>query len=637
MRNKIFLFIFLFNGLCAQISLDKIEDLSNLSNNELNEIRKSLSKKPISDSDKLEIEKNKPLSTVKISSSKTNTENNYFGYNYFNRDIVFFDNISTPMDYKLGPGDEITLSIWGETNLREKFIINKDGSIFYDKIGFVNISNKNLDQAESLLLEEFSKIYSTLSNKNNSTYLKVELNNLKSINIFFTGQINNPGVHLIHPFSDILLAITQAGGINKSGSLREISVIRDNKILTVIDLYSFFNAGVNPSFNLKLIDGDVIHIPPVKTRVKIGGEIFRPGFYEVLKDETLSDLISHSLGLTSTASSIITADRIAPVGERESNDFAKSSIKFNYSDSSKIQLKNGDNFFINKIGEVNTKVQVLGRVKNPGLYPAFNTNLKDILDIAGGFDDPYFRKTIRDEIIISRKDENQYYNLEFKVLYENAADFKLEIDDKIFVYENKNFKNDFTYRVEGEVLKPGTFIYKKDITVAKAIELAGGLSQMSSFNNIVLSEEFTSIDENGDRINKLLSVGNVKPEFKISPNSVIKAVPLETTVSVVGNIYNPGLISYKDRLTVSKAITLAGGYKPFSIKKRVYVKRVNGEIKKVSLMKGRFLYLQAGDEIIVPEKPNQEPFDVTRFISDLSVTIANIAAIFLVIENTSNN
>ena len=107
--------------------------------------------------------------------------------------------------------------------------------------------------------------------------------------------------------------------------------------------------------------------------------------------------------------------------------------------------------------------------------------------------------------------------MEFKVLYENAADFKLEIDDKIFVYENKNFKNDFTYRVEGEVLKPGTFIYKKDITVAKAIELAGGLSQMSSFNNIVLSEEFTSIDENGDRINKLLSVGNVKPEFKISP------------------------------------------------------------------------------------------------------------------------
>ena len=110
MRNKIFLFIFLFNGLYAQISLDKIEDLSNLSNNELNEIRKSLSKKPISDSDKLEIEKNKPLSTVKISSSKTNTKNNYFGYNYFNRDIVFFDNISTPMDYKLGPGDEITLS-----------------------------------------------------------------------------------------------------------------------------------------------------------------------------------------------------------------------------------------------------------------------------------------------------------------------------------------------------------------------------------------------------------------------------------------------------------------------------------------------------------------------------------------------
>ena len=113
----------------------------------------------------------------------------YFGYNYFRRDINFFDNIPTPFEYKLGPGDEIILSLWGETNLREKFIINKDGLIYYSNVGFINLSNKNLKEAEALLIEELSSIYSTLKDKNNSTELMIELGQLKSVNVYFSGHV----------------------------------------------------------------------------------------------------------------------------------------------------------------------------------------------------------------------------------------------------------------------------------------------------------------------------------------------------------------------------------------------------------------------------------------------------------------
>ena len=96
----------------------------------------------------------------------------------YKRDINFFDNIPTPSNFKLGPGDEIILSLWGETNSRENFIINKEGLIYYQNIGFINLSNKTIEQAELLLTNELSAIYSTLKEKNNSTNLKIELGKL---------------------------------------------------------------------------------------------------------------------------------------------------------------------------------------------------------------------------------------------------------------------------------------------------------------------------------------------------------------------------------------------------------------------------------------------------------------------------
>ena len=294
--------------------------------------------------------------------------------------------------------------------------------IYYENIGFINLSNKTLESAEILLKEELSRIYSTLKDKNNPTTLMLELGQLKSINIYFSGHIENPGINLVHPFSDIFSAIVQAGGVNSNGSLRAVQLIRNNQIITTVDFYSFFMNGKNTFSNIKLIDGDTIHIPNFKNRISISGEVNRPSTYELLSNESISDLIGYASGFTSDASSTLILNQIIPVEERFSDDNARTSIALDVKNSQSKTLNNGDTVEVLSIANVDLNVEVFGRVKSPGTYPAKNSSLKYILDIAGGFDDPVFRTDYsRNEIMILRQDANQFYGTELIVSYNECT------------------------------------------------------------------------------------------------------------------------------------------------------------------------------------------------------------------------
>ena len=634
MKNIQIIFLLFLSTVFAQVSMS---DINKLSNQQLDAIKAELQ----SDTQQEEIESisSEGLdNSVPVSITPTAigvVTEDYFGYNYLKKDISFFDNIPTPADYKLGPGDEIIISLWGENNSRTNITINKDGMIYYENIGFINLSNKTLASAEVLLTEELSRIYSTLKDKNNPTKLMLELGKLKSINIYFSGHIENPGINLVHPFSDIFSAIVQVGGINDKGSLREIQLIRNGKIIDKLDFYSFFMDGKNNFSNIKLIDGDVIHIPNVKNRVFISGEVNRPSTYELLLNESTSDIIGYASGFTSDASSTLILSQVIPVKERSSDDNARTSIAVNFKSAELTILNNGDSINVLSIPSVDSEVTVYGRVKSPGKYPAMNNTLKNILDIAGGFDDPIFRKTIReDELLVLRQDSNKFYSTQIAVSYKDADQFKLEQNDKIFVYEDINYKNNPTYRVEGEVFKPGTYPIGEDkITLREALSLAGGLTELSSEKNLTIKQEFTTVDDGGNEITTSEPVNSVTLDFQIGSNSVIIASPFENVVRVEGNVYNPGLVAYDRGLTMSQAIVQAGGYKPYSMKKRAYVRKANGEIDKANLFRGRTKRLSPGDTVIVPLNPDPSDFDITTFVADLSTTLANIAAILLIVDN----
>jgi len=632
MKRKFFIIPLFFYVIQAQVS---ISDINQIGNQKLDDLKEELiSQQNASEASKIvnDVE-SAPVQIINENTKKI--DDIYFGYNYFKSDINFFDNIPTPADFKLGAGDEVILSLWGETNLRERFVINKEGLIYYENIGFINLSNKTVKEAESHLVNELSKIYSTLKDNENPTRLMIELGKLKSLNIYFSGEIAKPGVQLVHPFSDIFVALIQAGGVNIEGSLRNIQLIRDNKIISSVDFYDFFSRGVNDFSSLRLIDGDIIHIPTIENRVEITGAVLRPGFYELLETEDLNKLIDYAAGLSPKASSYVTIDTVKPINERSSQDDIISSLNVDIT-KDEISLNNGDLVIVRKVGESPSKIQVFGRVKTPGKYSATNMSLKNILDIAGGFDDPVFRKTINDNIVILRKDENQFYSKEFIINYSDADSFSLNIDDKIFVYEDINYRNDFTYRIEGEINRPGTYALKKGTTLQEAINLAGGLTELATTDNIVVTQEFTNIDLNGNETSVFENVANTSLDFELSQNSVVKILPSENVVSVEGNVYNPGLVAFEKGMTMSTAIIQAGGYKPYSLKKRAYVKRANGEVDKANFFRGRAKRLLPGDTVFVPLNPDPSDFDLTTFVADLSATLANLAAILLIVDNQND-
>ncbi len=637
MKNIHIIFILFLSTVFAQVSMS---DINRISNQQLDKIKEDLQ---LRDSQK-ELEDESNLDSIDLEKVQIKSDiiypiidSKYFGYNYFQTTVNFFDNRPAPSDFKLGPGDEITVSLWGETNSRETFIISREGLIYYKNIGFINLSNKTVNEAEILLINELSKIYSTLKKDKNSTKLMVELGKLKSLNIYFSGEILQPGIHLVHPFSDIFIALVQAGGVKQDGSLRNIQLIRNGIIIDKVDFYTFFNKGSSSSFNVRLIDGDTIHVPPVKDRIEIKGAIMRPGFYEILANEKVTDVINYAAGLKARALSSLTIDTVIPVTSRSSDDNAISSMNINLKDAYNISLNNGDSITVREMGNVDSKVEIFGRIKNPGLYSAINMSLKDILDIAGGFDDPVYRKTIRENtIVILRQDSEQFYSKEIQASYKEAEQFTLMPNDKIFVYEDINYKNSFTYRVEGQVNKPGTFALKKGLTVGEAIDLAGGLTPLSTRSNIILSQEFTEIDEDDNEVIIIENVASVDLDFELDAFSVIKALPFENVVRVEGNVYNPGLVAHTKGITMAQAIIQAGGYKPYSIKKRAYVKKANGQVDKANIFRGRTKRLSPGDTVVVPVNPDPSDFDITAFIADLSTTLANIAAILLIVDNQTD-
>ena len=238
---------------------------------------------------------------VQVISSNKDSEldlSNYFGYNFFvERDTIsFWENLPVPENYILGPGDEVIVSLWGETLLRNKYIISRDGNIYDDKVGMIALTGKTISEAEKYLKTQFGRIYATLIAKSQSTFMDVTLGTLKSINVNFVGQLKYPGVYPLHPFSNVITGLIQVGGVDTTGTLRKIQINRNGKIHSQVDLYEFIIKG-GLSNNIQLRDQDVVIVPPRQSYITIDSAVVNPGIYESIKGESIYDIISVAGGL----------------------------------------------------------------------------------------------------------------------------------------------------------------------------------------------------------------------------------------------------------------------------------------------------------------------------------------------------
>ncbi|KAA4066735.1 polysaccharide export protein, partial [Bacteroides ovatus] len=230
--------------------------------------------------------------------------NQVFGRNIFNTRNLTFEpsvNIATPLNYRLGPGDEVIIDIWGASQNTIRQQISPDGTINIQKIGPVNLNGLTIAEANDYLKKTLNKIYNGLNNANDPTSdIRLTLGSIRTIQINVMGEVVQPGTYSLSSFATVFHALYRAGGVSDIGSLRNVQLVRNGKNIATIDVYQFIMKG-NIQDDIRLQEGDVVIVPAYDVLVKIDGKVKRPMRFEMKKDESLSTLISYAGGFEADA------------------------------------------------------------------------------------------------------------------------------------------------------------------------------------------------------------------------------------------------------------------------------------------------------------------------------------------------
>jgi len=549
----------------------------------------------------------------------------YFGYDFFrNRaKTSIFDNLSVPEDYRLGPGDEVVISLWGYVQIRSEYLINKNGKLFIDKIGLVNLSGMNISQAKAHLQKKFEKVYSTLQSPIPTTFFDFSLGRLKSINVTFLGESEFPGIHAVHPFSTVTTALIQTGGVKKTGSLRDIQIIRNGKVVAKLDMYEFLIYGVTQS-DIRIHDQDVIFIPLRKSTITFEGSVNRPGIYESKLQESLEDLTNFAGGLVFDAQSEIQIKRTIPIEERADDDNAFEVQYISTLDGNDFTVIDGDIITVFELFPAHNFVHVLGQVKNPGKF-AFEDSMRvlDLLKLAGGIYDESFWKTIhttRAELIRPQPDseypeifEINLMKLKNGVKSENVT---LQNWDVLLVRSNSQYQSHKKVIVTGEVNAPGTYtILEECETIANLLKISGGFTNFAFVDGVKMYRDGNQVVL---RDYDLQLLGGDSLHVPAHPG----------VVQVTGAVYKPSFVQYKKGEYLNYYIEKAGGLTTFADKNSTIVVYPNGDIK---IKKWFSSKIKEGSTIIVNTEEFKEPFDITEFFKETASIAASTAAIFYII------
>jgi len=558
--------------------------------------------------------------------------NQHFGLKFFQPDSSLgstFDNLPIPGFYEIGVGDEIRISLWGQADLQQIFVVDKEGRIFVPSIGFIPVIGKSLAELKQFLKQEFSKSYSTLYSDEDKTFMDVSMVTIQSINIQVIGHVVSPGAYNVHPFSNIVSAISQAGGIDTTGSIRNIKVLRDGNVYKEVDFYKLLTLGEN-NHDFRLKTKDIILVDKRQTTIHIDGEINKPGFYEMKKNENFNNLLKFCGDFKPQASLVVEITKIMSRSERLNDDDAFE--KFYFRDLSKINFSDGDKIVIPRIKNTNSQVYAYGQVKNEGSYEFVESmRIYDLLELAGGINDKEFLKSVNiEKIDLIRRDIKSNFSkvitldLEKIINKDENENILLENYDQITVYPNLNFLPPKTVNLFGEINFPGIYpILKDNESISSIISRAGGLTSRAYKKGIILTrknqrvilEGLNNIVKDGDQINV--------PEI---PN----------VVEIKGQVFNPGLISYKANRKIKEYLEIAGGLTPNADLNNILIYYVDGSVK----IKKRFanLNVEPGSIIQINQKVESTNLvgQVLTFVEGISNTITQIITTYVIITQIGN-
>lgn len=503
-------------------------------------------------------------------------EHPIFGMDLFyskNRRLTFEPsvNMATPRTYILGPGDEVYIDIYGQSERYYEASVTPEGQLILENIGPISVSGLTLEEATQVVKNRLSTFYAGLGGSRPTSFLQLNLGNIRTIKVNLVGEVRLPGTFTLSAFSTVFNALYAAGGPNQNGSMRRVRLIRSGKEIAEIDIYDFLTDG-DPSMNDMLQDQDIILVPPYLGRVTVEGAVKRPKIFEVKEDETFADVLSFAGGFTDQAfRDKVNVERITDK-QRSVSDI--------YNDQFHMFLvKGGDRY---EVGEVldryTNRIQIKGAVFRPGNYAyQEGLTLTQLLEKAEGLRGEAYSKRI--QILRTNEDLSTrmlQVNLE-EIRNGNESDIPLKREDLIRIPSIYELREEQYVKIAGEVVQPGTYPYSEEMTPEDLILMAGGLKEAASEASVELARRASDVE--GREFSQIIPIP-ISRDLSL-PETPIELRPfdqltvrrktnfgLERMASIEGQVNSPGTFAIQHaEERISDLINRAGGLTAFAYAK----------------------------------------------------------------------
>jgi protein involved in polysaccharide export with SLBB domain len=501
-------------------------------------------------------------------------KNDLFGFDFFNNPNITFTpniNISVPDNYRLGPGDELLMDLWGATEMTYTGVIDNQGVLKIDGIGQVYMNGVTFEQAKRKITARLKKKHAGIGaakNNYNKIELSINITKVRTVQVNIIGEIKVPGTYSLVSLSTVLNALYASGGPTEQGTFRSIKLVRNGKNIATFDVYKYLLSG-SESGNIQVQDQDVIIVSPYLNKVSVKGAVKRSGTYELLAGETLTDLEQFFGGYTSNAyTDLLVVERVNGK-QRELKEVKREN-------ANSFEVKGGDAFVVRDVeNKLRNKVSVLGAVYRPGNFEFIEEmTLQTLLIKAEGVTDEAF---LSRGILIRSYDETYKENISFSVsdVLNGTKSIVLQARDEVRIFRKDDLREQQTISIQGAVNTPQQLEFTKNMQIEDVIAMAGGLSEGADVMNVSVSRRlkdgsFETLSENYT----IASTSNLeiqqKPPFYLQPFDIvnvryIRGYTEQKTIKITGEIQFQGnyVITNKNE-RISDVIKRAGGVTPFA-------------------------------------------------------------------------
>ncbi len=406
-----------------------------------------------------------------------------FGRNIFNNKNLSFEpnmNIATPQNYRLGPGDAVFIDVYGASQKTIESTVSPDGYVTIEDYGPVQVSGLTVSQANA-------KLRSTLGSRYSSSQIKLTVGETRSIMVNVMGEVKAPGTYTLSAFATVFHALYMAGGTNDLGTLRNIKVYRNNRLVSVVDIYDYMLNG-KLTGNVRLADNDVIVVGPYDCLVNITGKVKRPMWYEMKKNESVGSVLKYAGGFTGDAYT-----KSVRVIRKTGKEYSVYNV--DEFDMSSFHISDEDSISVDSIlPRFSNMVEIKGAVFRPGMYQVGDdiNSVRTLIEHAEGLKEEAF--TARAVMHRMKKDRTlEVVPVDVEgILSGKVADVPMQPNDVLFIPTKQEMMEERTITIHGEVNYPGIYKYASNETLEDFVLQAGGLKNSASTVKVDVARRVTN-------------------------------------------------------------------------------------------------------------------------------------------------